>query len=147
MFFVRMLEGLSGEPTFSVFYLDDVNRISRSMKRRCIHNPNEAMRTLHKRLIVYLRSLRLSLPFATGAVKGWSPKKNALCHQWNRYFYLTDIAHAYQSVNVIRMAEVLAELETQPVCADDFGRLISFLRRHFFAEEGLTVGGPASPDL
>lgn len=139
-----LTEGLDGNPTFSTFLYRDLNPLSGQLKLRTLYNPNQAMRVVHRRLRDYLVTIRPDLSHATGALPGCSPRKNVLRHRNNRYFYLTDIVSAYQSVDIRRLAAVLVELDPRLEIAET----AKFLERFSGTEEGgLATGAPACPDL
>lgn len=139
-------EGQLFSPGFSTFYIDDRNNLSGQSKRRLIEQPNAAMRLVHKRLRQVLRCHVDDLPYATGAIKGWSPLRNVQAHGDNQYFFLTDIHGAYEQVDMSRLAEVLFQLI--PDLADDAAEVETFLRRYCQSERGgLATGAPASTDL
>ena len=72
MLFENILKGLPGKPSFQEFQYEDVNPLSGRKKIRTLFNPNQAMRVVHARFLLYLRSLNGISEFATGSVKGGS---------------------------------------------------------------------------
>jgi len=149
MFFdnILRLHDLAGEPKFNTFTLHDRNVVSGQRKRRTIHNPNEAMRVLHRRFLVWLRGRWVSLPNATGARKRSSPLKNVRRHQHNRHFYLLDIKDAYGHVDGEKLAPLLCGLDQR--LAGQETAMLEFLAYNFLEniECALITGAPASPEL
>lgn len=149
MFTLNFMNGLPGTPKFTTFSLFDRNPVSRRRKRRRIWRPNPAMVLLHQRFIRYLRGLRVDLTYATGAVKNGSPRNNISRHRRNRFFYLTDLENAYQSVQIKKLFEVLCRLD--PTINQDKreSRVFNEFLEHLFCSPriGLYIGAPASPDL
>lgn len=141
------LHDLPGTPRFDSFIHNDKNLVSRQQKWRTIHNPNKAMRVLHKRFLAWLESRHVPLPNATGSRKRMSPIKNVLRHQGNRYFYLLDIKDAYGSVDNIRLSALLCSLDARLQGQEE--SLEEFLAYNFLEtlEGGLITGGVASPAL
>lgn len=149
-------------------------------KRRMIGHPNSAMRKLHELFGARLRSqleamgddgkwLRI-LPSATGCVKNSNPLLNSEKHAKGEFFYTTDFAHAYPSVDLERLTLLLVFIARHTeYCVDysiaQFARneLAHFAIRsdplyqvmHGFVAfafgglygKGLAVGGPLSPML
>lgn len=108
--------------------------------------PNDAMRTLHARLIKFLRGLPVNHSISTGARPRWSPRRNTSIHSGHRYLYLTDISGAYEHVDGKRLAGVLCDLDSR--LAGEEAPMFSFLERYCLGPQGgLAVGAPASPDL
>jgi hypothetical protein len=142
----NLTKNLPGAPSFERFILLDKNPLGRTTQFRICERPNESMRILHKRLIHYLRSLKIDLPFATGAKPGDSPLKNVMLHRHNRYFYLTDIRNAYLNVNGKRLASILCEVDRRLVGQEE--EVFNFLQKYCLSSQGgLIIGAPASPDL
>jgi hypothetical protein len=149
-------------------------------KRRLIGHPNGAMRKLHHLFETFLRHqleamgddgkwLRI-LPSATGCVKKSNPMKNSEKHTQGEFFYTTDFAHAYPSVDLDRLSLLLTfifrheeysvhysvdqfarnELAHFALRSDPlFPRMQSFVAFAFggMHGKGLAVGGPLSPML
>lgn len=156
-------------------------------KRRLIGNPNRPMRAVHQSFQDYLRrlvdsigaeALTLKRMFsASGCIKGSNPTLNAKRHQAlsqgiaPQFFYVTDLAEAYRSLNVERLAVLILYLEGYQDLKDlisikglsymseeqeeflkssrRFQELFAFLKVNFAGLHGagLAVGGPASPYL
>lgn len=138
---------LGGNPAFRIFAIRDKNPLSRrTKKRRHLEAPNDAMRIIHARLVAYLRSLKVEMPHATGCRSGDSPLKNVERHRQSRFFYLLDLAHAYQSVQVGKLASVLYRAD--PRLKGQFWETRAFLKRYCMSQMGgIPAGAPASPDL
>jgi hypothetical protein len=155
MFFDDCIRNLHEAPKFAFFDHLDVNPHSGNKKMRRIYAPNPAMRLVHRRLVKYLRSLKIEMPNATGARPGSSPLKNVVRHRrfmgnvafFPQFFFLTDISGAYQSVSLEKLTSILAE--RAKVADTERDRLRSFLQEYCMAERegGIIVGAPASPDL
>lgn len=139
-----LAEGLKGEPSFQPFLYEDVNPLGQQTKLRILYNPNNPMRKIHARLRSYLETIRPSLPHATGALPGCSPRRNVSLHRRNRYFFVTDIVKAYENVDRDRLAEVLTDLDSQL----DKDEVSDFLEKYcMLGEKGLVTGAPSCPDL
>lgn len=136
---------LHGEPAFRSVVIRDVNPVSGQVKhRRRICIPNACMRWLHRRIIRELRRWTTRLPYATGGLPRCSPRRSAQRHAGSRYFYLVDLANAFGSVGVGKLADVLTRHDDRLRRSD----AVSFLRRYCCAYHGgLHTGLPASPDL
>jgi len=148
-------------------------------KRRLIGHPNSSMRRLHHLFEEKLReaiskieghdgyNLRM-LPTATGCIQGRNPLLNAKKHEQGEYFYITDFAHAYPSVDLERLTVLLVFIFSYSTHGVDYtieslerNELAKFAMRsdalynpmlsfvHFafggFAGKGLAVGGNLSP--
>lgn len=153
----------------------------RKSKRRMICHPNESMRTLHHLFGEHLKNkidemdkketygIRF-LPSATGCVKESNPLINAKKHSKGEHFYITDFSHAYQSVDLRRLALLLVFIEKYSYYKADysldmfvrnelahfalsndplFAKMESFVQIAFggYRGEGIAVGGPLSPFL
>lgn len=146
MLFNNFLKDLPEKPDFEDFFIDDINPLSGILQSRHIHAPNDSMRLLHQRLVTHLRGLNLKLPFATGARPGDSPRHHVTRHRYNRYFYLVDIARAYQSVNIKKLAELLCILDKKNLKEEE--EVLKFLQQYCSTPRGgLVIGAPASPDF
>ena len=133
----------SPQPAFRRYRHDDINPLSGQRKKRWIHDPNDAMRTIHLRFIRYLRRHIPRLPHSTCGEKGDKSYLNVLRHRGNRYFYLTDIKSAYTQVQPGALAAVLSDVAPE-LGKDQFG-LISFLSEYFLHPQGgLITGANAS---
>lgn len=156
-------------------------------KRRLISNPNGPMRRLHE---LFKRELSHAiwkigeqygssenytlrkLPSATGSVPSSNHFVNAEMHMGHRFFYITDIAHAYPSVDLDRLTKLLTlvfryesyqldsgysirwfasnPLAQEMMISDPmYDRMREFVRIAFAGAEdrGLAIGGPLSPYL
>lgn len=145
---VRSLR-LEEPPLFHVFVISDINVLGGARKKRRLHAPNEAMRTVHQMLIGYLRGLRIGCPSATGAVRRGSPARNVAFHRHNRFFYTMDLKGAYQQVDADKLAAILCRKDSK-LAKQDRDKVVAFLERYCMAsspETGLATGAPASPDL
>lgn len=122
-------------------------------KTRVFHIPNAGMRTLHAVLrhdLTELRDLMAIRPLWSGHSRSvdWCLHP----HERNRYFYHLDLTDAYRHVDGERMVAALKKYLTGAlVChfAELFGNeLEEKLRLICLAtDQGLPVGGPASPLL
>lgn len=145
MLFDKCAQGCE-DARFSTYPCWDENPLGGTLKVRFVSKPNEAMRTVHERLMAYLRRLPVSLPYAMGARPGNSPRKNAGYHRHNRFVYLTDIHRAYPSVDGWRLAATLIQVDRRLAGHKD--SVHEFLERYCLTEGGgLITGAPASPDL
>lgn len=169
------LRDLGGKPSID-FHWREING-----KNRLIGNPNEAMRLLHERFkkqIMVLLGLMGNdgfgfrvLPSSTAFVKKSNPLKNAEKHTMGRFFYITDIADAYSSVDLRKLAILLVYIEKYSIYGLEFSfkqltvinseykslvewdpifePILSFLETYCagFLGMGLAVGGPISPYL
>lgn len=113
-----------------------------------------------------------ALPSSTAFVKKSNPLKNAEKHVNGKFFYITDLCHAYQSVDLERLAAVLVYIKKHEVYKPDFDisicalgsghdkmkelhgdplhyPMLSFLRIYCGGIQGvgLAVGAPLSPYL
>ena len=138
---------LGGTPAFRIFAIRDKNPLSKREKgRRPLEAPNNAMRIIHGRLIKYLRSLKVEMPYATACRPGDSPLKNVERHRQSRFFCLLDLRRAYQSVQVGKLASVLHQAD--PRLKGQFWEVRAFLQRYCMSQTGgVPAGAPASPDL
>ncbi len=143
MFFQTSVNGV---PRFRKAWYIDRNPLGETVKRRLLYKPNDAMREVHRSIIAYCRTLREKHISSQIAPVRLSPLRNVGVHRSARYFLLFDLHHAYPSVDLNRMVEVL--LRADPELAGKELLVYDFLRRYCFADEGgLAVGAPASPDL
>jgi hypothetical protein len=182
----EFLATLTGEPDFDFRWGHPKEKKGEPLpaklrgKRRLIGHPNDAMRAAHaafKRHLAHWLSLMgddgkylVRLPSATGCVAGSNPIANALRHEDASHFYVTDFAHAYQSVDLERLTLLLVFLARYPYYRSDYtvekfakNELAHFAMRtdpmhapmrylvaRLFAGmygKGLAVGGPLSPML
>ena len=150
-------------------------------KRRVISYPNKEMKQLHSLFETFLKEAVEAMgknetygiryfPSATGCVKESNPLLNAKLHKYGEHFYITDFAHAYQSIDLRRLTILLvyivkydhyhvdcpisrldSNISTQEEIANDplFPKMESFVKFAFsgYAGIGLAVGGPLSPYL
>ncbi|MBX4195529.1 hypothetical protein KW796_01040 [Candidatus Parcubacteria bacterium] len=129
---------------FKAWQKRDVNPLGRTSRMRTLHTPNEAMKYLHDRLVINLRRIKAVDLTSAASKPGGSALRNVLRHRHNRYFYLTDISSAFDSVDSHRLAAVLAGLDTQVRESEVY----AFLRQFCMTEQGgLITGSPSSPDL
>lgn len=165
---------LGGRPAMD-FYWKQVGE-----KRRLIGHPNKYLRVLHARFDERLRAairhmgddgkhLR-QLPSACAFVRGANPTVHAKEHAANEFFYITDLADAYPSIDLARLAMLLtyvarfdeyrsefslAMLSANPlaeiVLQGDpmYQSVLEFLECYCAGMygKGLAVGGPLSPRL
>lgn len=139
---------LLGEvPGFRTFWKEIVNPLAGTRKRRLLHDPNEAMRIIHSRIISALRAIKLHMPYATACRRGDSPLKNVERHRGNRYFILLDLADAFSSVRLKTLARVLCSVDLELEGYEE--EVESFLSRNVTSPivGGVAQGAPASPDL
>ena len=149
-------------------------------KRRLIGHPNKAMRQLHHVFGRYLcdrveamgydgKMLR-KLPSATGCIPFSNPTANAGVHAQGRYSYVTDLAHAYPSVDLGRLTLLLLYILRHEKYGTDYSiemfsrnelahlalrtdplyeKLLAFVSFAFggLYGRGLVVGGNLSPLL
>lgn len=133
--------------------------------------PNQNMHALHGQLIRCVRGSIPELPSATACRPGCSPLQHVLRHEGNRYFYVTDLVNAFGNVSSSRLIEVLLEIEPgnrvspfreslslmiEKWCFHGSGGQLAFgisKRQNMlsvggvYTAQGLTRGGPASPEL
>lgn len=113
-----------------------------------VHKPNEAMTAVHDELIKLLTErlnpFHLSLPNAI-CITGVTPKSIFYRLERKRYITKLDLFHAYGSVKVLKLAEILKDL------FPGWGtvkQIASFLKKYCCNEKlGLFWGAPASPLL
>jgi len=138
--FPNILASVTGEPRFIRFPHRDVNPVSGTKKWRILSKPNPPMRKVHDRFCEAIQYDACEL-----TAQRDSTFANAAEHLENRFFYQTDLAHAYKSVLLIPMVRALRE------CHPDWpeGELTAFLRKYCFEHggRGLIMGAPSSPDL
>lgn len=142
----RFTRAIEGRPAFRA------RRIRTGGKQRIIHEPNDAMREVHRRLSAVIDPLLETLPersVITGCVPGGSVRANAAPHQGHRYVYTTDLRDAFGNVDHDRLGAIMADL-----IQDDSTKLwpeveaAGFVRRYCAAGPlGLVLGGPAVPTL
>lgn len=133
-------------PRFSRFTRRIVNPLAGTEKVRKFHNPNKAMRTLHRRFLGLLRLFKIPLPFSTAVRPGCKPIKNVWPHRKNRYFYLLDLKDFYPNIKMEHIAPMVCQNVPGLSCEKE--KVENFLNRYCFAPEGgLRTGAPASPEL
>lgn len=146
MLIEQCTRNLSEEPTFSPFFFRDRNRLSGTRKTRKLYRPNDAMRTVHARLIRYLRPFTRQSRYATGSLPNRSPLTNVRPHRKHRHFYVLDLRNAYRNVDIAKLVEILCVVD--PTLSEKREALRAFLERYCSTTEGgLATGAPASPDL
>ena len=181
-----LLSEVSGVPDFNFIWGDPKGKKGVKLpsklrgKRRLIGHPNGAMRKLHSLFGAFLQHqleamgddgkwLRI-LPSATGCVPKSNPMNNSEKHVQGKFFYTTDFAHAYPSVDLERLSLLLTfifrheeygiyysvdqfarnELAHYAMRCDPlFPRMQGFIAFAFggLYGKGLAVGGPLSPLL
>lgn len=128
------------------------NQDGAPIKSRIVHEPNDAMRELHRETIEWLRRVAPRMSYAVGGEPGISPRDALLRHGNNRYGYMFDLHAAFDSVAVTELAWLLWELIESPEDAVSYFGLFKIetsLAQHFLHRqgEGLATGAPASPVL
>jgi hypothetical protein len=137
---------LGGNPTFRTFVFKDENPLGGTVKLRKLEAPNDAMRIIHGRLIQYLRSLEIEMPYATACRLGDSPRKNLERHKGNRYFFVLDLKNAYRQVDQRKLARILCAAD--PALKGSEEEVSAFLGQYCVSKfGGLPMGASASPDL
>lgn len=139
----------NGNPGFHIMVLEDINRLGGTRKKRIIEVPNEEMKMVHRRFISYLRSLPVKYLYASGCLPGNSPLKNVERHSNNRFGYLLDLKNAYYQVNIEKLAKIICQADSRLTNQEEtIQKIKGFLEKYFMSRYGgLTIGGPASPDL
>jgi len=131
---------------FHSFKLRDINPLGKTIKERVIYAPNDAMRAVHRELLLFLRGLEIDLPYATGGMPGSNPLENVKRHAQNRYFYLLDIHSFYSSIKGELLGPTICSLSSALDSAEN--EFQSILERFCLTPEGsLMTGAPTSPDL
>jgi hypothetical protein len=142
----KVIKLMKKEAAFSTFVHKDKNPLAGTLKKRVIHAPNEAMRAIQSEFILFLRNLRVEMPYATGAVPGGSPMENVKRHQKNSLFYLLDIHNFYPSFKGEKLAPVICSLS--PLLSKQEKSFLRFLKRYCLdSNGGLLIGSIVSPDL
>lgn len=135
----------TNDPAFHRFQYYDYNPLSGNRKTRVLYAPNSAMAAFQKALINRLSLMDIDMPHATAFKRGMSPVQNLKIHRMNRYFYLTDIKDAYPSVNIKKLAEIIAQASEGKL---DTLQVFAILKKNCMAlEGGLPIGANASPML
>ena len=145
---------------------------------RLVGRPNKPMRALHLLLGERIRDGIMStgsigygvrkLPSATGCVVGSDHMRNAQKFVQGRFFYITDLKHAYPSVDLERLALLVTFLFNPEEYAEDisllffadgdmnalretplYWQILGLLECYFSGMygKGLAIGGPLSPYL
>lgn len=182
----RFVSQVQGIPSFSFDWGYPKERNGKKLspklrgKRRLIGHPNKAMRELHSLFGRYLREKLIAMgedgrylyrPLsATGCVTGSNPTLNAEQHSKGKFYFVTDFAHAYPSVDLERLSLLLVfvlrydyyrvdysvatfarnELAHFAIRCDPlYLQVLSFVQFAFggLYGRGLAVGGPLSPLL
>jgi len=143
----QLLGGFVGDTTnaaFGRFTLRDVNQMSgHTKKARVIYPPNDEMRLLQGRVLNWLRGLEVPLPHATGGLPGNSPLLNVHRHRRHRYFYLTDLKGAFESLLAGQVAAALVVIE--PLLHGSEGAVEQFLWEYCCTEQGgIATGSPSA---
>lgn len=161
------LRRVEGEAKFRLSYRNDCNRMSGHSKKRPIRIPNSSMRQLQSDFRDYLRALPVDYTYATAYREGCNVKANVARHRHNRFFYLLDLEGAFDQVDGIELAGILARLvgkmrmsalemlgkkEEQLdllISQSEEEKVFEFLNTYCLLEggKGLPQGGPASQDL
>lgn len=116
------------------------------VKTRHIDRPNGPMILVHEFIKDYLRRLYLEFPYATAYQPGASPLNNVKRHRKSRFFWLLDLRHAYQNVDMKKLANILCKLDPRHASHEE--EMLVFLQKYCMsAIGGLAVGAPASPHL
>jgi len=146
----RFTARIEGRPAFSKRQITTGSGTTK--KKRIIHEPNDAMREVHRRLQAVIGPVLECLPersVITGCVPGVSVRDNAATHAKRRFVYTTDLRNAFGNVDHNRLGNILAELVD-----DKDNRLwpeveaAAFIRRYCAdGKRGLVLGGPAVPAL
>ena len=141
----ELTDVLGGVPLYKAGWIQNKGTLSGQSHKRMIHNPNDAMKLLHRRLIFQLRMLGIEMPYAVGARPFGSPRKNVERHCGNRYFYVLDLTRAYGHVQAEKLARIICQVDRRPPGEE---KVLDFLKAYCLIEgEGLAIGAPASPDL
>lgn len=138
----RSTPDLREEPAFVSYRKKDVNPLSGATKWRTIYHPNPSMAQLHNVLRKEVRSLKINLPYAKGAVPGNSVMDHVRPHVGQQYVVHYDLKNAYGSVCPQLLREMFAA----------FGRSGEWIgntaiRYAMLPGAGLATGGGACPDL
>lgn len=142
----QLVKLLKKEAAFNTFVHEDKNPLAKTVKKRVIHAPNEAMRSIHKEFLRFLRNLDVKMPYATGAVSGGSPMENAKRHRNSSLFYLLDIHNFYPSFKGEKLSSVICSLSS--LLRKQEKSFLRFLKRYCLDPEGgLLIGSQSSPDL
>ena len=141
------LKLLGGNPAFRFFAIRDQNVLSRSTKEsRQLEAPNKPMRTVHGRLLSYLRELPIEYLSSTACKPGDSPRKNVERHKESRFFNIIDLRMAYRYVDAAKLAECMTWAD--PALEERQAEMRVFLRQYCMSRfGGIPAGAPASQDL
>jgi hypothetical protein len=142
----KVIKIIKREAAFNSFVHKDKNPLARTVKKRLIHAPNEAMRAIQDEFLRFLRNLGVEMPYATGAVPGGNPMENVKRHQKNSLFYLLDIHNFYPSFKGEKLALIICSLS--PLLRKQEKSFLKFLKRYCLdSNGGLLIGSVVSPDL
>ncbi|MDZ7798668.1 MAG: reverse transcriptase domain-containing protein [Patescibacteria group bacterium] len=146
MFFKTCLQDLPGKPEYKFVNFRDVNPLSGTDKFRNLGLSNKAMTILQKRLLQYVRNLPVKLPQATAFRKKCSIDKNVKKHRNRRYLYIFDIAKAFPSVNIEKLAQIICQIDPGLFGQE---KLVSHFLSSYCQHPngGLVIGANASPAL
>lgn len=139
------LPDIPPNPEYKRALITDYNPLRGSTKRREIWMPNPDMLGMQQRFLRSLERLQPELPYATGARKGDSPARNVERHAGNRYFYLLDLASAYEQVDMLSLAWQLHGLGMEGDVNDTYDFLERYCRPP--GGDGLATGSPTAPFL
>lgn len=116
---------------------------------RDIYIPSDAVREEHKQFLRLLGRVAIPSPYSMGAVRGKTLLDNVAPHRHHNSFFITDIRHAFASVDpeylrrqaVYALADQVAGIDMRPVG--------DFIQQYAFVDgvPGLPLGYPASPAL
>jgi len=134
--------GVKGVPFFSHAVIPDKTRYRRT---RVIYPQSPWMEKLQKNLLNFLKGLPISKGAGKSGEKGDSACKTLSLHVYGRFFYLTDLRHAFDSVDLEKLALILAGI---PGVGNNQTELALFLRKYCSVDDkGLATGGTASQKL
>ncbi len=105
------------------------------IKRRTIGKPTIAMRLLQYRFEEFIREAckrvgdprLVRLPSATAFVLGGDPLRNVVRHEGNRYFYIVDLRHAYDSIDTELLVLLLTAIVGYPAHQDAFAEFLRLM--------------------
>jgi hypothetical protein len=67
------------------------------------------------------------LPSATAFVLGGDPLRNVVRHEGNRYFYIVDLRHAYDSIDTELLVLLLTAIVGYPAHQDAFAEFLRLM--------------------
>lgn len=117
-----------------------------SVKYRDLMVPTEETMQRHRDMLQLLYSLRIPMPYATGAVPGRELLDNVRPHRQSNFFYMTDLKNAFPSVDTAELTRIMATSiipELYQPAVDDFITNWAIVP----GTPGLPLGAPASPYL